>query len=116
VTFELDRNVDGDGLLLVYCEEVDVKAIVLYRMELELMENHRVVLLAIEGEVDDEGIRSAEESLEILFLNCEENILDSVAIEIARDEALLAECLDDGFVANLTGLAVKCEMLHFFYC
>ena len=83
-------------------------------MELELMENHGIVLLSIEGEVDDVGIRGAKKVLEILFYHGEENVVDSVAIEIARNEALLAECLDDGFVANLTGLAVKCEMLHFF--
>ena len=82
-------------------------------MELQLVENHGVVVLAVEGEVDDVGIRSGKKTFEILFVNGEENVLDTVSIKIARDEALLAESLDDGFVSNLTGLPVKCEMLHF---
>jgi hypothetical protein len=113
VAFELDGHVDGDRLLVIHCEEVDVEAIVLYGMELQLVKDHGVVVLSVEGEVDDVGIRSGKETLEVFLVDGEENVLDTVSIKIARYEALLAESLDDGFVSNLAGFPVKSEMLHF---
>ena len=113
MAFELDRNADGDGLLFVYCEEVDVEAVILDGMELKFVKNYGVVGLAVEGEVHDVCVGSLEEALEIFLIYSEEDVFDAASIEVARNEALLAESLDDGFVANLTALAVKCEMFHF---
>ena len=59
------------------------------------------------------SIGRLEEALKIFLIYSEEDVLDAASIEIARNEALLAESLDDGFVSNLTALAVKCEMFHF---
>ena len=108
-----DRDVDGDRFLLIDCEEIYVKAGVEYRMELKLVEHCVVGLAIVEYEVDDVGLWSVGSDLELLCIHCEEDVLHSETIKIARDEALLTESLDDGFVANLTDLAFQFKMLHF---
>ena len=80
-------------------------------MPLKLVKNSCVVL-AVKVEVYDERLRSVGEEAEFLRVDCEEDILNTVAIEVARNESFSAESLDDGFVADLTGLAFQFEMLH----
>lgn len=89
-----------------------MEALVSDGVPLELVE-HCLILLLTEVEVDDECLGCVCGCLEILCAYCEENILDTTAIEIAGNESLTAESLENGFVANLTDLTVKFEMLHF---
>lgn len=79
---------------------------------LELVE-HCLILLLTEVEVDDECLGSVCCGLELLCVNCEDDVLDTIAIKIAGNEALTAEGLENGLVAYFTDLSVKCEMLHF---
>ena len=51
-------------------------------------------------------------TFELFLRNCEEYVLKTLSIEVARDETLPAESLDDSLVADLTDLAVQCEMFH----
>lgn len=106
------RNLDCNWLGLVYSEEVNVKAVVLYRVELELVNDCGVSLTVVKGKVNDVRHRSLDKTLEFLLFYGEKYVLHSETIEVARYEALCAECLDYGLVANLANLAVKCEMLH----
>jgi len=112
VSADLNGNADADGLVLADGKEVYMEAEILYRVELKLMKNC-CVLLAIEVEVNDVGIRGVDKALKILCVNCEEDVLKTCTIEVARNETLTTESLDGGFVANLTKLAIKFEMLHF---
>ena len=109
---DLERNVDGDRLLCIYCEEVDVEAGVEYRMELKLVKDCAVGLAVVEDEVNDVCLRGIGYALEFFLIDCEEDVLHSETIKIARDESLLAESLDNGFVADLTDLAFQFKMLH----
>ena len=110
-----EGNVDGDGLLFVDSEEIHVEAVVLYGMELELVKDCGASLTSVEDEVHDVGIRRAEESLEVLVADSEEDVFYAAAVEIAGNESLFAESLDDGFVADLAGLALEFKMLHNFF-
>ena len=101
MSLEFDGNVDGDGLLVVNCKEIDVQAVVFDGMELELVKNYGVVGLAVELEVDDERIGSLDEALDFTLRNCEEYILDTGSVKIAGDESLCAESLDALMVALL---------------
>ena len=112
VACDLNGNADADGLVLAYGKEVYMEADVLYRVELKFVEDG-CVLFTIEVEVNDVGIRGVGKTLEILGVDCEEDVLNTCTIEVARDETLTTESLDGGFVANLTKLALKFEMLHF---
>ena len=108
-----ERYIDGDRLLLIDCEEVYVEACVEYRMELKLVKDCAVGLAIVEDEVNDECLRGIGDTLEFFLIDCEEDVLHSETIKIAWNESLLAESLDDGFVANLTDLAFQFKMLHF---
>ena len=74
----------------------------------------RGVLLLTEDEVDDEGSRAVDQTLEFFFIDGEEDVLHAEAIEVARDEALFANGLDGSLVAGLPGLAIEFKMLHKF--
>ena len=89
-----------------------MEAVVLYRMELKFVKNCRIGL-AVEDEVHDVSLGRVGDTLEILCADGEKNVLHAVAIEIAGNESLFTEGLDDGLVANLADLAFKFEMLHF---
>ena len=115
VTGELKGNIDGDGLLLINGEEVNVEAVVLYRVPLVFVCNSHVGF-ATELKVNDVSCRSMGDTLKFLFVNGEENVFHSKAIEVARNQALTAESLDDGFVAFLADFAFKRKMLHCFVC
>ena len=81
-------------------------------MELELMDDGGVSLTVIKLDVDDVGVRGVGDPLEILVCDSEKDVLNTLAIEVARNKTLLADGLDDGFVADLTDFAVKLKMLH----
>ena len=112
MTGDHDGNLDGDGLLLRDDKEVDMEAVVLDRMELELMDDGCVSLSVVKLDVDDVGGGSVGDSLEVLVRDCEKDVLNALAIEVARNKTLLADGFDDGFVTDLTDLAVDLEMLH----
>ena len=93
-----------------------MQATVVHRVELELVEDGVELLAVVQYEVYDKGVGGIGESLELLLVHREEDVLHAEAIEVARDDALLAEGLDDRFVADLTDLAVQFKMLHFCKC
>ena len=109
-----DGNLDVDGLLVIHCEEIYVQAVVGHRVPLKLVENCGEFLLAVQDKVDDVGLGSVGNSLEVLCVNGEKYVFYAEAVEVARDESLLAESLDGCFASYLSGLAVEFEMLHFF--
>ena len=108
------RNLDGDRLVLSNCEEVYVKAVVLYRVELELVKNCEVLLAVAELKVNDIRCRSVGKTFKIFLCDSEENVLDTCAVDVAWYKTLFAEFFDCRLVAGLTNLAVQCEMFHFF--
>jgi hypothetical protein len=89
-----------------------MEAVVLHRMELELMYDCHVGLAVVKLDVDDVGCGSVGDALEIPVRNCEENILHSLSVKVARDKALLADGFDHGLVSDLADLAVNFKMLH----
>ena len=111
VTEDVEGNVDGDGLLLVHGEEVHVQAVVIHRVPLVLVGDGGVHL-AIEVEVHDVGGGGVGETHQLLLDDGEQDVVHTETIEVAGDEALAAERLDDGLVALLADLAVQLEMLH----
>ena len=112
MTADNHRNADGYRLVLGNCEEISVEAVILYRMILELVTDGGIGLAVVQLDVDDVGCRSVGDALEIPLLHCEKDILHSLSIEVARNEALPAECFDNGFVADFTDCAVEFKMLH----
>ena len=89
-----------------------MEAVVLYRMELELVDDCHVVLAIVKLDVDDERCRSVGDSLEVPVADCEEDILHSLSIEVAGNETLPADRFDYGLVSDLADFAVKFKMLH----
>ena len=112
VAADSDRNLDGDRLVLRDGEEIDMEAVVLDRMELKLMDDSLIGLTVVELDVDDKGSGGVGDTLEVLVVDSEEDILHSLTIKVARDKTLLADRFDDGFVADLTDFAVDFEMFH----
>ena len=93
-----------------------MEAVVLYRVELELMEDAAVLLAIVKNEVDNVGCRSADETLEILVGDCEKYVLHSETIEIAWYETFFADSLDDGLVSDFADSAAQFKMLHLIFC
>ncbi len=92
-----------------------MEAVVLYRMELELMYDSGVALAIVENDVDDVGPGITQESAKLFCSDSEKYVFDSLTVEVAWNEPLFAEGLDDGLVPNFTDFAVKCEMFHCFF-
>ena len=113
MTFCSHRNLDSDRLVLSYCEEVCVKAVVLYRVELKLVDNSIKLCTIAELEVNDVRCRSVGKTLKIFLCNCEKYVLYACTINVAWNETLFAELFDNRLVADLTDLAFQCEMFHF---
>ena len=90
-----------------------MQAVVLYRMELELMEDGFELLSVIEHEVDDEGLGGVDNTCEITVGDGEKDVFHSEAVEVARHQAFFAESLDGGFSGGLTNLAFQFKMLHY---
>lgn len=112
MTGDAYRNCDGHWLVLSNCEEVYVESLVGYRMPLSLVKDACILLAIVEYEVDDVRVRGVGYGLEILCVNGEENVLDSVSIKVARYETFSADCLYGCLVANLTELAFEFNVLH----
>ena len=93
-----------------------MEAVVLYRVELELMEDAAVLLAIVKNEVDNVGCRSADKTLEILVGDCEKYVLHSETIEIAWYETFFADSLDDGLVSDFADSAAQFKMLHLIFC
>lgn len=108
-----DGDLYCDGLLLIDGEEIHVEAVVFHRMPLKLVENCGIGLAIVKREVDDVSLGCVGHSLEFLLVNSEKYVLDTVAVKIAGDKTLTAECLEDGLVTYLTDLSFQFEMLHY---
>ena len=115
VTDDLDGNADGYRLVLCEGDEVHVDSLVGDRMPLKLVQDGGIGLSIVKLEVHDVRLRSVGEALELLRVDGEEDIVHTETIKVARDEALTAESLDDGFVGGLTDLAFQFKMLHCFF-
>ena len=112
-TGDHEGNADADGFLGIDGEEVDMQAVVLDGVELQFVYDGGVGL-AIENEIYDVGSRRVQETLKIAIVNGEEDIVQTLAIEVAGNETLAAEGLDDGLVSDLADLALQFKMLHAF--
>ena len=88
-----------------------MEAIVIHRVPLILVGDSGVGL-AVEVEVHDVRGGGVGEAHQLLLIDGEQDVVDAGAVEVARDEALAAERLDDGLIALLADLAVQLEMLH----
>ena len=111
VTGDVEGDADHDRLLLVHGEEVHVEAVVIHRVPLVLVGDGGVHL-TIEVEVHDVGGGGVGETHQLLLIDSKQDVVDAGAVEVAGDEALAAERLDDGLVALLADLAVQLKMLH----
>ena len=92
---ELHGNTDGDGLLVVDLVEVNVEQRVRYRVELQFLENRRV-RFAVDDQLDDVDVRCVDHLAQFRHRSGEGDcyrlaVLVRLAIEVAGDEALLAE-------------------------
>ena len=98
VAEDVQRHVDGHGLVSRDSQEVSMDGIVSYRVELKLVKDSQIVL-AIDVEVHDVAVGSVGESLEVSCIYREENVLDSVAVEIAGYLTLSADALGERLTA-----------------
>ena len=80
--FDSERQGDGDRFVILHKEEVGMQHVIGHRMILNILEDG-VVRLAIDGDVDKEGLRSKEDLLEVLGLSSEMDLLVA-AIKDAR--------------------------------
>jgi hypothetical protein len=90
-----------------------VEAVVVYRVPLILVSNGGVVL-ATQFQVYDVGSGSVGQTLEFFLVNGEEDVLHTGTVEVAGNQALGTEGLEDGLVTFLADFAFKRKMLHCF--
>ena len=95
---DVQRHVDGHGLVSRDGQEVSMDGIVRYRVELKLVKDSQIVL-AIDVEVHDVTVGSVGESLEVSCIYREENVLHSVAVEVAGYLTLSADALGERLAA-----------------
>jgi hypothetical protein len=102
-TVELDGDADGDRLLIVDLVEVDVQRSVGDGVELDLLENSRVIL-TVDSDLDNVDVRSVNHFAQLAEGRCESKSrglaigVFGLTIEVARDETFLTE----GFRSFLT--------------
>jgi hypothetical protein len=66
-------------------------------------------------EVYDVRVRSVSDSLKILCVNSEENVLHTVTVDVARNLSCSTNCLYGCLVARLANLAIEFNVLHCFF-
>ena len=137
MAFELNRNLDGDRLVVEYFEKVDVKDVVLYRVELDVLEDS-VALLAVDSELYSEDVGGVHELAYILSLynevssddalavadfndllaglesSCEGELDDAAAVEHNGDEVVLTEFFCSLLAQIGAGFGVELKCFHFF--
>ena len=92
-----------------------MEAVVLYRVPLALV-SYCGVGLPTPVQVNDLGSGRVGETLQLFLIDCEKDVVNTLTIEVAGNQALTAESLKDGFVAFLANFAFKRKMLHCFVC
>ena len=112
MSYNLNWNLDGYWLIFRNEEEVYVKSLVGNRMILYLVEYCITVSSIAELKVDDVRVRSVSDSLEILCIDSEKNVLHSENVDVARNLSCSTNCLYLCLVAGLTDLAIKFNVLH----
>ncbi len=136
VTLELDRHLDGDGLLVVYLEKVHVEDGILDGMELDVLEDCHTGL-TVYSKLDGEDIGGVDELADSILANhevCSDKTLaiadlhdflaglegggigevdDGTAIENDGDFVFLAEILGCLLAQIGTGLGAQLKCLHF---
>ena len=108
----LNWNLDCYRLVLSYEEEVCVKSFVGYRVILYLVKYCITASAVVELEVDDVRVRSVSDSLEILCVDGEKDVLHSESIDVAWNKSCSAYSLYCCLVAGLAYLAVEFNVLH----
>ena len=74
---------------------------------------HCITASAIaELKVNDVRVRSVSDSLEILCIDSEEDVLHTVTVDVARNESFAADCLYGCLVASFAYLAIEFNVLH----
>ena len=112
MSYNLYRNLDSYRLILRNEEEVYVKSLVSYRVILYLVEYCITVSAVAELEVDDVRVRSVSDSLEILSVDSEENVLHTESIDVARNLSCTTYSLYCCLVASFANLAIEFNVLH----
>jgi hypothetical protein len=67
---------------------------------------------ATQFQVYDVGSGSMGKTLELFLVNGEEDVVDALTIEVARNQTLGTEGLENGLVTLLANFALKRKMLH----
>ena len=112
MSYNLYRNLDSYRLILRNEEEVYVKSLVSYRVILYLVEYCMTISAVAELEVDDVRVRSVSDELEVLCVDCEEDVLHSESIDVARNESCTTNSLYCCLVASFANLAFEFNVLH----
>ena len=105
-------NLDSHWLVLSYEEEVYVERLVSYRVILYLVKHCINVSSIRELKVDDVRVWSVSDSLEILCVDSEEDVLHTESIDVTWNESLSANCLHRCLVASYAYLAIEFNVLH----
>ena len=89
-----------------------MEALVSYRMLLKLVKNGVDFLSVAELKVDDVGVWSVGDRLECLCAHCEEDVLHSKSIKVARYESFPADGFDCLLAGCFTELAFQFDVFH----
>ena len=108
----LNRNLDSYRLVLSYEEEVCVESLVSYRVILYLVEYCITASSVAELEVYDVRVWSVSDSLKILCVDSEENVLHTETIDVAWNESCSTYSLYCCLVASFANLAIEFNVLH----
>ena len=90
-TVQLNRNLNYNRLLLIYCEEVNVESLTVDRVELQLL-NDSFGLGVTNSEVNDLGVRAVDELTNVSCCYCEGEA-EATTVNVARNEFLSAKSL-----------------------
>ena len=110
-TLKLNGNLNGYRLVFGYLEEIDVEENLLNRVELKLL-NYTHVLFASYGELNNLRVRGVDEFAYVVYGYRERDVL-AIAIEVARNELLLAEVLSCLLSKFRTKFAREFKYFHY---
>ena len=114
VTGDNHRHVNDYRLVFGNGEEVYVKGFVGHRMPLYFVKNGEVFLSVVQFQIDDVGIRSVGDVFQILCRHGKEDVLDTGAVNVARDESLFSDSFYYRLVACLADSAFQFNVFHLF--
>ena len=112
MSYNLNWNLDSHWLVLRYEEEVCVKSLVRYWVILYLVKYCMTVSSIAELKIDDVRVRSVSDSLEILCVDSEKDVLHTESIDVAWNESCTTYSLYCCLVASFANLAIEFNVLH----